>query len=137
MSRMRSAAIVMAVACLWFAVAVQGEQTTYKAPIGSDGVQRIEMAAGEFFFNPSRVIVKVNVPVELRIKKEPSLVPHRIVLKAPEAGIDIYESLSSEPKIITFTPKKTGTYPFYCDHKFLFFKSHRDRGMEGVLEVVE
>jgi plastocyanin domain-containing protein len=60
-----------------------------------------------------------------------------IVIKAPEAGIDISESLSTEPKIIRFTPIKTGKYVFYCAKKFLFFKSHRDKGMEGVLEVIK
>jgi plastocyanin domain-containing protein len=134
---MRRVVAAMIVTCLWLAAAAQGEQAAYRATIGGDGIQRVEMIGGEFFFNPSHVIVKVNVPVELRIRKEPSMVPHRIVLKAPEAGIDIYESLSAEPKTITFTPKKTGKYPFYCDHKLLFFKDHRERGMEGMLEVVE
>jgi plastocyanin domain-containing protein len=58
------------------------------------------------------------------------------VIHEPDAGIDINESMGKEPKV-TFTPKKVGKYPFYCDKRFLFFKSHRERGMEGVLEVVE
>jgi hypothetical protein len=41
------------------------------------------------------------------------------------------------PKVIKFAPTKTGIYPFFCDKKFLMFKSHRERGMEGTLEVVE
>jgi hypothetical protein len=28
-----------------------------------------------------------------------------------------------------------GTFPFYCDKKLLFFKSHHERGQEGHLEV--
>lgn len=81
--------------------------------------------------------MKVNIPVEIRIKKEPSLTPHLFVLSAPETGIDVKESLSSEPKTISFTPVKAGEFPFYCDQKLLFLKSHRERGMEGVLEVRE
>ena len=46
-------------------------------------------------------------------------------------------SLSTTPKSITFTPKKTGKYPFECTHKLLFFKSHKDQGMHGILEVVD
>jgi len=59
------------------------------------------------------------------------------VIKEPEAGIDINESLSSEPKVIRFTPKKVGKYPFYCDKKLLFFEGHRKKGMEGIIEVAE
>ena len=59
------------------------------------------------------------------------------MIKEPEAGIDINETLSTEPKTIKFVPKKNGKYPFYCDKKLLFFKSHRERGMEGVIEVTD
>jgi plastocyanin domain-containing protein len=106
-------------------------------PIASDGVQRVEMLGGEYFFKPKHIIVKVNVPVEIILKKESGIVPHNIVLKAPEAGIDISESLGTEPKTVRFTPTKKGKYEFTCDKKLLFFKSHKDRGMEGILEVVE
>ena len=77
------------------------------------------------------------VLVELKVKKESGFVPHNIAMKAPEAGIEFEESLSSDPKTIRFTPTKTGSYPMYCSKKLLFFESHREKGMEGVLEVVE
>jgi len=73
----------------------------------------------------------------LVVKKESGIGPHNIVAKSPEAGIDFNEGMSSEPKSITFTPTKAGTYPFYCDKKLLFFESHREKGMEGVIEVIE
>ena len=113
------------------------EKKQFVATVDKDGIQRIEVLAGEYFFDPNYIIVKVNVPVEIKIKKEPSLVPHTFVIKAPDAGMDIHESLSSEPKIIRFTPTKIGKYPFYCDKKFLFFESHREKGMEGIIEVTE
>ncbi len=116
---------------------VNGENKQFIASIDQDGVQRVEVLAGEYFFDPNYIVVKVNVPVEIKIKKEPTIVPHSFITKAPEAGMDIYESLSSEPKIIRFTPTKVGKYPFYCDKKFLFSKSHREKGMEGVIEVIE
>ncbi len=113
------------------------QKKVYKAAIDSDGVQRAEVLAGEYFFNPDYIIVKVNVPVELKVRKEPSIVPHDFVLKAPEAGIDVLESLGKDSKSVKFTPTKPGKYPFYCDKKLIFSKSHREKGMEGVLEVVE
>jgi len=30
-----------------------------------------------------------------------------------------------------------GKYAFYCKNKLLFFKSHRENGQEGILEVVQ
>lgn len=65
------------------------------------------------------------------------MVPHNIIINAPEAGINIDEEMKTNAGAITFTPTKTGTYKIYCSKKLLFFKSHQDRGMEGVLEVVE
>jgi plastocyanin len=59
------------------------------------------------------------------------------VLSAPEAGIEFNENLSTEPKMIRFTPTKAGSYPFYCSKKLLFLESHRQKGMEGMLSVVE
>jgi plastocyanin domain-containing protein len=109
----------------------------FVATVDVDGTQRINMTGGAYYFDPEIVVVKVNVPVELMIRKEAGVAPHNIVLKAPEAGISIDESLSSEPKVIRFTPTKPGRYPFECTKRFLFFKSHKERGMHGVLEVVE
>ena len=109
----------------------------YQATIGDDGVQHVRIEGGGYFFKPDRVIVKVNVPVELTVSLEKSMIPHTLVIKSPEAGMMVDEELSSEPKRIRFTPTATGKYPFYCRNKLLFFKSHQDRGMEGMLEVVQ
>ncbi|AJE02950.1 cupredoxin domain-containing protein [Geobacter pickeringii] len=112
-------------------------QTTFRAPVDADGVQRVELVGGDYFFRPNRIIVRVNVPVELRVRKETVLVPHDLVVNAPEAGIDFKIDLEREPAVIRFTPTKAGSYPMYCDKKLLFFPSHREKGMEGVIEVVE
>ena len=109
----------------------------FSAPVDADGVQRVSVTAGEYFFEPYHIIVKVRMPVELSVKKTSGVVPHDIVIDAPDAGITVNESLDKEQKTIRFTPGKTGRYPFYCTKRFLFFKSHKERGMEGILEVVE
>lgn len=113
------------------------EEKTHRATVDADGVQRVEVLGGSYFFRPKHIIVKVNVPVELKVKKESGVAPHNIVIKEPEAGIAFDESMGTEPKVIRFTPKKTGSYTFYCSKKLLFFESHRDKGMKGVLEVVQ
>jgi len=113
------------------------EEKKVVASIGTDGVQRVEMVGGSYFFDPNYVIVKVNVPVEIKVKKESGMVPHDFVLKAPEAGIDVRVDLGKEPQTIRFTPTKVGEYPFYCAKKLLFFESHREKGMKGILKVQE
>lgn len=116
--------------------AAEKEKRTVTATIGADGVQRVDVEGGSYYFDPYHIIVKVGLPVEMKVRKV-TLIPHDIVIDAPEAGINVKENLSKDPKIIKFTPTKTGRYVIYCSKKPPFFKSHRERGMEGVLEVVE
>jgi hypothetical protein len=108
-----------------------------RAQIDSDGIQRVVIVGGSYFFRPRHIVVKANVPVELSVRIEPGMIPHSFVLEAPQAGMAIRTELGGEAKKFLFTPSLPGLYPFYCAHKLLFFKSHRERGMEGTLEVVE
>lgn len=115
-----------------------GKEKRVIATIDADGVQRVEVLGGGYFFDPNYIVVKVNKPVELTVKKDTGYVPHDMIVKSPEAGIDFKVDLDAKkPEIVKFTPTKTGKYPMYCDKKLLFFKSHREKGMEGVIEVVE
>ena len=102
-----------------------------------DGVQRVSVTGGSYHFEPSKIVVKINIPVELSLNSAPGLIPHTFVINAPQAGIVVDENLSTENKVVRFTPSALGQYPFYCKNKLMFFKSHREHGMEGVLEVVE
>lgn len=131
---------VTAIILLAFLVnGANGQKKAFTAKINKDGVQVIEMKAGDYYFSPDRITVKVNVPVEIKIIRKSEYVTHNLVLKAPEAGININESMLfvSEPKTIKFTPTKIGKYLFYCDRKVFFFIKHRSKGMEGILEVIE
>jgi plastocyanin domain-containing protein len=113
------------------------QDTAETATLDKDGVQHVRILGGSYFFKPNRIVVKKNVPVELSVSLEPGIVSHSIVTKSPEAGIAFDESLSSTPKIITFTATAAGEYAFYCKNKLLFLPSHREKGMHGVIEVVE
>jgi plastocyanin len=122
--------------------AVQHEHTMGKenrvvASVDVDGVQRVELTGGEYFFDPNYIVVKVNKPVEMKVKKTGGFTPHDIVVKAPDAGINFSESMDKDPKVIKFTPTKVGKYEMYCSKKLPFVKSHKDRGMDGFIEVVE
>lgn len=118
-------------------VGAQESPPAFRAVIDADGRQRVRILGGSYFFRPSHVIVKAGAPVELSVSLEPGIVPHSLVLKAPEAGIEIDASLGTDPKTFVFTPAAAGSYPFYCGNKLLFFESHREKGMAGVLEVVD
>lgn len=120
-----------------YAQNAEEKKKVYVASIDKDGIQRIEVLGGGYYYDPDYIIVKKDIPVELIIKKEPGIVPHNIVIRQPEAGMDIRESMSTKEKVIKFTPRKAGKYPFYCDKKLLFFKNHREKGMEGIIEVTE
>jgi plastocyanin len=129
--------VVIAALLLAWGISTSAAEPPTMVPIDKDGVQRVDILGGSYFFKPDHIIVKVNVPVELKVTKESGFTPHDIAADSPEAGIVFKEELSTTPKTIKFTPTKVGTYPFYCTKKLLFFKSHRDRGMKGVFEVVQ
>jgi plastocyanin len=137
MRRLTSLSVVTILLLVFLANNARTEEKKVVASIGTDGVQRVEVVGGSYFFDPNYVIVKVNVPVEMKIRKESGMVPHNFILKAPEAGMDVTVDLGKEPQTIRFTPTKVGEYPFYCDKKLLFFESHREKGMKGILKVEE
>jgi plastocyanin len=116
----------------------KGKINRVVATVGADGVQRVEVTGGDYYFDPNYIVVKVNIPVELTVKKASGYVPHDMIVKAPEAGIEFKADLSDKkPELIKFTPTKVGKYDMFCDKKLLWFKSHKDRGMDGTIEVVE
>ncbi|MGW8272730.1 MAG: quinol oxidase [Thermodesulfovibrionales bacterium] len=106
-----------------------------EAVLGEDGVQRVEVVAGSYFFTPNYIVLKAGIPAELVFKKEPGLTPHNVVLMVE--GQQVRVDISTEGTTVKLTPTTAGKIPFYCDKKFLFFPSHREKGMEGVIEVVE
>ncbi len=127
--------VIVGLFSLCFTGSANGRQKIFHATTSTDGVQRIEILGGDYFYDPDHIIVKANVPVEITIKKDSRIVPHNITIEAPDAEIEVSESLRTKPKVIRFTPTKPGKYAFYCTKRLLFFKSHREKGMEGVLEV--
>jgi plastocyanin len=120
-----------------YAEETAGKQKVFTATVDKDGVQKVEIVGGDYYFEPNYIIVKKDIPVEFIIIKKSGIVPHNIVVESPEAGINIRESMSTDPKVIHFTPTTAGKYPVFCDKKLLFFPSHRKKGMEGTIEVVE
>jgi plastocyanin domain-containing protein len=129
-----TAIVLVAASLAWCA---EWKEKRLEAVVGQDGVQRVEILAGGYYYDPNVIVVKVNVPVELVVKRTRALFGHNIVLNEPDAGIDFEQALGTKPVSIAFTPTKVGKYTFLCSHKIPFSKSHLERGMFGYLEVVE
>lgn len=96
----------------------------------------IEVELADYRFAPRIIEVTAGEPVELVLSNGDIFTPHNLTLSAPGAGIDIDVDVQPGNTVsVSFTPDRPGRYEFYCDKKLLFLKSHRQRGMEGVLVV--
>jgi plastocyanin len=123
------------------AAAVAGDQpatgpTPFTATLGADGVQRATLVLDNYSYEPSHLIVEVNRPVELTLVSESGFTPHNIVIDDPASALFVRKDVGSGKTVkVTFTPTVTGSFAFYCDKKAPFMASHREKGMEGVIEV--
>jgi plastocyanin len=121
----------------FFVAAGSGESAEpMKLEASEDGVQRAEIVVDTYSFKPDHLIVTAGRPVELTLKSVTIIVPHNFVVKAPEMGVEIHQEVPAGKTVkIQFTPIQTGKVQIECDKKLLFFKSHKERGMIGTLEV--
>lgn len=113
------------------------QEKRFVAKMGADRVQRVEMIAGDYFFDPNYIVVKVNKPVEIKIKKTAGYIRHNLIATSPEAGIAFNIDLKEEAQTVMFTPTKIGKYPIYSDKRIFGFKTDREKGMEGLIVVVK
>ncbi|MEX5219997.1 MAG: cupredoxin domain-containing protein [Nitrospira sp.] len=113
-----------------------GSEHITVAPIDSDGVQRLTMVLDSYSYDPNHVVVQSGRPVELILNSVTTITPHNFVLKDGASGLSIDQDVGAGKQVVLrFTPMQKGTFSFYCDKKLLFFASHREKGMEGKLEV--
>ncbi len=105
-------------------------------PVGADGVQRATITLDSYSYTPNHLIVEVGKPVELTLTSVTTIIPHNFVLKEPAAGLNVeQETGAGKTATVKFTPAQAGTVAFYCDKRLWPLPSHRDKGMEGKLEV--
>jgi plastocyanin len=106
------------------------------AEIGADGVQRATIVLDSYSYAPNHLIVQAGKPVELTLTSVTTIVPHNFILKDPAVGLNVEKDVSAgKTDKVAFTPTQAGTVTFYCDRRLWPMPSHRDKGMEGKLEI--
>lgn len=120
------------------AVAAEPLQSDHAAviPVAADGVQRTTITLDSYSYAPNHIIVEAGKPVELTLTSVTMMIPHNFIIKDPAGSLSIEQDVSAgKTFIITFTPAHPGTFSIYCDKRLWPLPSHRDKGMEGKLEV--
>lgn len=105
-------------------------------PVAADGVQRATVTLDSYSYSPHHLIVEVGKPVELTLISVTTITPHNFIIKDPEGRLSVEQDVSAgKTVIVKFTPTLVGSFPIYCDKRLWPLPSHRDKGMEGKLEV--
>lgn len=105
-------------------------------PVDADGVQRTTVILDSYSYAPAHLIVEKGKPVEFTLKSVTTLTPHNFIIKDPAGSLAVEQDVSAgKTATLKFTPKQSGTFPIYCDKRLWPLPSHRDKGMEGKLEV--
>ena len=105
-------------------------------PTDTDGVQRTTVILDSYSYQPSHLIVEKGKPVELTLKSVTTFTPHNFIIKDPGGSLSVEQDVSAgKIAVLKFTPMQPGIFPIYCDKRLWPLPSHRDKGMEGKLEV--
>ena len=108
----------------------------FAVPTDVDGVQRTTVVLDSYSYEPGHLVVEKGKPVELILKSVTTLTPHNFIVKDPAGGFSVEQDVSAgKTVVLKFTPTLSGTFPIYCDKRLWPLPSHRDKGMEGKLEV--
>ena len=105
-------------------------------PVAADGVQRATVTLDSYSYSPNHLIVEAGRPVELTLTSVTTMIPHNFIIKNQTGSLSVEQDISAGKTVtITFTPPQPGIFPIYCDKRLWPLPSHRDKGMEGKLEV--
>jgi len=104
--------------------------------VAADGVQRATVTLDSYSYSPNHLIVETGKPVELTLISVTTIIPHNFIIKDPAGSLSVEQDVSAGKTVtLKFTPTQAGTFPIYCDKRLWPLPSHRDKGMEGKLEV--
>jgi heme/copper-type cytochrome/quinol oxidase subunit 2 len=122
------------------AVALAGEPISpgppFVVPAAADGVQRASITLDSYSYQPGHLIVEAGKPVELTLTSVTTFTPHNFIIKDAAGSLTVEQDVGAgKTVVVKFTPPQKGTFPIYCDKRLWPLPSHRDKGMEGKLEV--
>ena len=102
-----------------------------------DELRVIEIRLGDYRFTPGEIHIAADQPAVLQLINTDTITPHNFTLIASDdmAVIDV-DLLGGESTEIKLKALPAGRYTFYCANKLPFMKSHRDRGMSGILVII-
>lgn len=104
----------------------------FVVPVGVDGVQRATIVLDSYSYTPDHLVVEAGKPVELTLTSVTTITPHNFIIRE----LSVEQDLSAgKTVVVRFTPTHTGVFPIYCDKRLWPMPSHRDKGMEGRIEV--
>jgi plastocyanin len=108
----------------------------FTVPTDPDGVQRTTVILDSYSYEPAHLVVEKGKPVELTLKSVTTLIPHNFIVKDPAGGFSVEQDVGAgKTDVLKFTPTQAGIFPIYCDKRLWPLASHREKGMEGKLEV--
>lgn len=104
--------------------------------MAADGMQRATVTLDSYSYTPTHIIVEAGKPVELTLTSVTTMIPHNFIIKDQSGNLSVEQDVSAGKTVtMTFTPTQPGIFPIYCDKRLWPLPSHRDKGMEGKLEV--
>jgi plastocyanin domain-containing protein len=93
------------------------------------GIQHVVLNAHSYWFEPNRIVVHCNIPVEIEFKNHAVWVPHNFSIASPTLKVDKGKWIGTAH--IRFTPTEPDTYTFFCG-----VDGHSKKGMTGTLVVL-
>ena len=110
----------------------------FVVPVTADGVQRATVILDSYSYAPNHLVVEAGKPVELTLTSVTMITPHNFIIKDQAGSLSVEQEVGAGRTVtIKFTPPQPGIFPIYCDKRLWPMRSHRDKGMEGKLEVKE
>lgn len=105
-------------------------------PISPDGVQRATVILDSYSYSPNHLVVENGKPVELTLTSVTLITPHNFIIKESAGSLSVEQDVRAGRTVVArFVPTQPGLFPFFCDKRLWPMPSHRDKGMEGILEV--
>ena len=107
-----------------------------RIPTSSDGVQRTTVILDSYSYSPNYLVVEHGKPVELTLTSVTTIIPHNFIMNDPGGSLSIEQDVSAGKTVtMRFIPTQRGHFSFFCDKRLWPMPSHREKGMEGILEV--